>query len=354
MHGMLEDQRPASEDVVFATVEEALDDLRAGRCVIVADSRDPESEGDLLFAAQKCTPEAVNFMVTEATGIVFLCLPVERVEELGLWPMAPHGDGRDWKGAMTVSIEARHGVTTGISAHDRARTIQVAIHPASGPQDLVRPGHVFPLTARPSGVLGRAGRTEAHVDLTRLAGFVPAGVAVEVVTDDGSAARLADLAQFARRHGVRIITVGDLVRYRWRNERVLEPGDRMRLRTRAGEFSAFTFVERSSGVRHVALVQGAVGHGGDIPVSVQVECFSGHVFSSVACECGTRLRHGLQTLGQSDRGVLLYVRAAAVDELSCGVAESEYVGAVARQILSELDIPFARIHATDGVSESLL
>jgi 3,4-dihydroxy 2-butanone 4-phosphate synthase/GTP cyclohydrolase II len=351
---MIETQRSGSEDVVFATVEEALDDLRAGRCVIVADSRDPESEGDLLVAAQKCTPEVVNFMATEASGIVFLCLSAERVEELGLRSMAPHGDARSWKHAMTVSIEARHGVTTGISAHDRARTIQVAIDPASRPQNLVRPGHVFPLTARSGGVLDRAGRTEAHVDLARLAGFVPAGVAVEIVTDDGSVAALADLAEFARRRGLRMITVGDVVRHRWRTERVLERGEQVRLRTRAGEFGTCTFVERPSGARHVALVQGELRDPGDVLLSVHAECFSGHVFSSVACDCATRLEHGLQTLGQSDRGALVYVRPAAVGELACDTTETEHVAAVTRQILAELEIPSARIRTADGATASLL
>lgn len=346
-------QLAAGEDLVSATVEEALDDLRAGRCVVVADSREPESQGDLLVAAQQCTPEVINLMATHGSGIVFLCLPGERVEELGLGPMAPHGDNLSWKQAMTVSIEARHGVTTGISAYDRARTIQAAIDPASRPQDLVQPGHIFPLKARSNGVLDRAGRTEAHVDLARLAGFIPAGVAVELTTDEGSAATFADLAQFARRHNVRIITVADVVRHRWRTERVLERGERVRLHTAAGESDVFTFTERPSATRHLALVRGNLLEPDDIWLSVHAECLPGHVFSSVACECAIRLGQALRTLGQSERAVLIYVRAAA-SQVTCSAADNEHLASVTRQILCELEISSGCLRSADAATTSVL
>src|SRR5499427_7642367 len=207
----------------FATVEDAIEDIREGRLVVVVDDPDRENEGDLVVAAQFATPETINFMATHARGLICLCLTEERADELGLRPMTEHNEA-PLGTAFTVSVEAREGVTTGISAADRSRTIQVAIHPDSTGHDLVQPGHVFPLRAKPGGVLERIGQTEAAVDLARLAGLVPAGVVCEIMNDDGTMARVPDLVPYCERHGLRMITVSDLVEYRRRREKLVERG----------------------------------------------------------------------------------------------------------------------------------
>src|SRR4249919_1870086 len=235
----------------FATVEEAIEDIRAGRFVVVVDDEDRENEGDLTIAAQFATPEAVNFMVTHARGLVCLCLTEERCDELGLRQMTDQNE-TPFGTAFTVTVEAREGVTTGISAHDRAHTIQVAIDPESRPRDLVQPGHVFPLKSRPGGVLERAGQTEAAVDLARLAGLNPAGVICEVMNDDGTMARVPDLERYCERHGLKMITVADLIAYRRRTEKLVHRGASVRLPTAYGEFQAIAFVEKLTGKVHVA------------------------------------------------------------------------------------------------------
>src|SRR5438034_2832234 len=224
----------------FATIEEAIEEIREGRMVVVVDDPDRENEGDLTIAAQFATPEAINFMATHARGLVCLCLTEERADERGLRPMTDHNEA-PLGTAFTVSIEAREGVTTGISAADRSRTIQVAIHPDSTAHDLVQPGHVFPLRARPGGVLERIGQTEAAVDLARLAGPTPSGVVCEIMNDDGTMARVPDLTNFCGRHGLRMITVAQLVEYRRRHERLVERTASVRLPTDYGEFTAVAF-----------------------------------------------------------------------------------------------------------------
>src|SRR5256714_7435768 len=205
----------------FATIEEAIEDIREGRMVVVVDDEDRENEGDLTIAAQFATPDAINFMATHARGLICLCLTEERADELGLRPMTEHNEA-PLGTAFTVSIEAREGVTTGISAADRSRTIQVAIHPSSTPRDLVQPGHVFPLRAKPGGVLERIGQTEAAVDLARLAGLTPAGVVCEIMNDDGTMARVDDLAGYCERHGLKMVTVADLIKYRRMHDKLVE------------------------------------------------------------------------------------------------------------------------------------
>src|ERR687896_2159625 len=221
----------------FATVEEAIEDIRQGKFVVVVDAADRENEGDLTIAAQFATPEAINFMAMHARGLICLCLTEERCDELGLRQMAERNE-TPFGTAFTVSIEAREGVTTGISAHDRSRTIQVAIDPSKGPRDLVQPGHVFPLRAKRGGVLERAGQTEAAVDLARLAGLNPAGVVCEIMKDDGTMARVPDLAPYCERHGLKMITVADLIEYRRRHERLVERLTSVRLPTAYGAFTA--------------------------------------------------------------------------------------------------------------------
>src|SRR5256714_3177231 len=234
----------------FATIEEAIDEIREGRMVVVVDDEDRENEGDLTIAAQFATPDAINFMATHARGLICLCLTEERADELGLRPMTDHNEA-PLGTAFTVSVEAREGVTTGISAADRSRTIQVAIHPDSTPHDLVQPGHVFPLRAKPGGVLERIGQTEAAIDLARLAGLNPSRVVCEVMNDDRTMARVADLIPYCERHGLKMITVADLVEYRSRNEKLVERTAQLRLPTEYGEFTAIAYRETLTGRPHL-------------------------------------------------------------------------------------------------------
>jgi len=290
----------------FATVEDAIEDIREGRFVVVVDAPDRENEGDLVVAAQFATPEAINFMATHGRGLICLCLTPERCEELGLRPAATRNESR-YGTAFMDPIEAREGVTTGISAHDRSHTIQVAIDPSRGPNDLVHPGHVFPLQARPGGVLRRAGQTEAAVDLAVLAGLNPAGVVCEVMNDDGTMARVPDLVDYCREHGLRMITVSDLIEYRRRREKLVERMTSVRLPTAFGEFVAIAFREKLSGKHHVALVKGDVDGAENVLVRVHSECLTGDVFHSLRCDCGEQLQQALARIEAEGCGVLLYM-----------------------------------------------
>jgi 3,4-dihydroxy 2-butanone 4-phosphate synthase / GTP cyclohydrolase II len=290
----------------FATIEEAIEDIREGRMVVVVDDPDRENEGDLTIAAQFATPEAINFMATHARGLICLCLTEERADHLGLRPMTEHNEA-PLGTAFTVSIEAREGVTTGISAADRSWTIQVAIHSDSTPHDLVQPGHVFPLRARPGGVLERIGQTEAAVDLARLAGLDPSGVVCEIMNDDGTMARVPDLAPYCERHGLRMVTVADLVEYRRRHEKLVERGASVQLPTEFGKFTAIAFREKLTGKVHVALVKGAVDGAENVLVRVHSECLTGDVFHSLRCDCGEQLDQALAQIEEAGSGVLLYM-----------------------------------------------
>jgi 3,4-dihydroxy 2-butanone 4-phosphate synthase/GTP cyclohydrolase II len=290
----------------FATVEEAIEEIREGRFVVVVDDEDRENEGDLTIAAQFATPEAVNFMVTHARGLVCLCLTEERCDELGLRQMTDQNE-TPFGTAFTVTVEAREGVTTGISAQDRSRTIQVAIDPTSKPADLVQPGHVFPLRARRGGVLERAGQTEAAVDLARLAGLNPAGVVCEIMKDDGTMARVPDLVTYCERHGLKMITVADLIEYRRRHEKLVERTTSVRMPTQYGVFKAVAFRETLTAKHHVALVKGDVAGAENVLVRVHSECLTGDVFHSLRCDCGEQLDLALRRIGAEERGVLLYM-----------------------------------------------
>jgi len=290
----------------FATVEEAIEDIRQGKFVVVVDDADRENEGDLTIAAQFATPEAINFMATHARGLICLCLTEERCDELDLRPMTENNE-TPFRTAFTVSVEATEGLSTGIWAHDRSRTIQVAIDPGKGPTDLVQPGHVFPLRARDGGVLVRAGQTEAAVDLARLAGLIPAGVVCEVMNEDGTMARVPDLIPYCERHGVKMITVADLIEYRRGHERLVERQTSVRLPTGYGEFTAIAFRETLTGKMHVALVKGEVAGAEDVLVRVHSECLTGDVFHSLRCDCGEQLEQALAAIGAAERGVLLYL-----------------------------------------------
>jgi 3,4-dihydroxy 2-butanone 4-phosphate synthase / GTP cyclohydrolase II len=290
----------------FATVEEAIEDIRQGKFVVVVDAADRENEGDLTIAAQFATPEAINFMATHARGLICLCLTEERCDELRLQPMTERNE-TPFGTAFTISIEAREGITTGISAPDRSRTIQVAIDPSKGSVDLVQPGHVFPLRAKPGGVLRRAGQTEAAVDLARLAGLNPAGVVCEVMNEDGTMARVPDLIPYCEEHGLKLITVADLIEYRRRHEKLVERTTSVRLPTAFGEFTAVAFRETLTGKNHLALVKGEVDGAHDVLVRVHSECLTGDVFHSLRCDCGEQLDQALLQIGREDRGVLLYM-----------------------------------------------
>jgi 3,4-dihydroxy 2-butanone 4-phosphate synthase / GTP cyclohydrolase II len=290
----------------FATIEDALEDVRQGKFVVVVDAADRENEGDLTIAAQFATPEAVNFMATHGRGLICLCLTDERCDELDLRQMTDRNE-TPFGTAFTVSIEAREGVSTGISAHDRARTIQVAIDPSKGSEELVQPGHVFPLRARPGGVLQRAGQTEAAVDLARLAGLNPAGVVCEIMKDDGTMARVPDLVEYCARHDLKMITVEGLIEYRRRTEKLVERLTSVRLPTAYGDFTAIAFRETLTGKHHVALVKGDLEGAEDVLVRVHSECLTGDVFHSLRCDCGEQLEQALARIGSEDRGVLLYM-----------------------------------------------
>jgi 3,4-dihydroxy 2-butanone 4-phosphate synthase / GTP cyclohydrolase II len=294
------------ERSAFATIEEAIEDIRQGKFVVVVDAADRENEGDLTIAAQFATPEAVNFMTKEGRGLICLCLTETRCDELGLRQMTERNE-TPYGTAFTVSVEAREGVTTGISAPDRSRTIQVAIDPSSKPDDLVQPGHVFPLRARDGGALVRAGQTEAAVDLARLAGLIPAGVVCEIMNEDGTMARVPNLIPYCERHGLKLVTVEDLIAYRRRHEQLVERTTSVRLPTGYGEFTAVAFREKLTGKHHVALVKGDVDGAENVLVRVHSECLTGDVFHSLRCDCGEQLEHAFERIASEDCGVLLYM-----------------------------------------------
>jgi 3,4-dihydroxy 2-butanone 4-phosphate synthase/GTP cyclohydrolase II len=290
----------------FATVEEAIEDIRQGKMVVVCDDEDRENEGDLTLAAQFATPEAINFMAKEGRGLICLALTSDRCDELALDLMAAKNES-PFETAFTVSIEAREGVTTGISAHDRAHTIQVAIDPGSRPRDVVQPGHVFPLKAKRGGVLERVGQTEAAVDLARLAGLNPSGVICEIMNDDGTMARVDDLVGYCARHDLKMITVADLVAYRRRHDKLVERVVSTGLPTAFGDFEVFGYRSLVDDKHHVAMVKGDVAGTQDVLVRVHSECLTGDVFHSLRCDCGEQLESALAMIEEAGAGVLLYL-----------------------------------------------
>lgn len=290
----------------FSPIEEAIEDIRAGKMVVVCDAEDRENEGDLTLAAQFATPEAINFMAKEGRGLICLALAPDRCDDLGLDLMAAKNES-PFETAFTVSIEARDGITTGISAHDRAHTIQVAIDPGSAPRDLVQPGHVFPLKAKAGGVLERTGQTEAAVDLARLAGLNPAGVICEVMNDDGTMARVPDLEAYCARHDLKMVTVADLIAYRRRHDKLVERVVEAALPTTFGDFHVVGYRSLVDEKHHVAMVKGEVAGEDDVMVRVHSECLTGDVFHSLRCDCGQQLEDALARIEQEGRGVLLYL-----------------------------------------------
>jgi len=292
---------------MLGRIEDAIEDIRQGRFVIIVDDENRENEGDLAIAAEKVTPDVINFMAREGRGLI--CLPMigERLDQLGVPLMVQENTSKNCT-AFTVSIEAKKGVTTGISAGDRARTIAVVLDPASTASDLARPGHVFPIRAREGGVLARAGHTEAIVDLARMAGLYPAGVICEIMNEDGTMARVPQLERVAEQYGLRIIAIRDLISYRCRHERLVKRVAEAKLPTRYGEFLAIAFKSSVDTNEHVALVKGDVTNGSPVLVRVHSECLTGDVFGSSRCDCGDQVGLAMNLINQEGRGVLLYMR----------------------------------------------
>ncbi len=290
----------------FATIEEALDAIRDGRMIIVVDDENRENEGDLTIAAEKVTPEAINFMARHGRGLICMPMTPDRLDALEIPLMVSQNTAR-FHTAFCVSVEAKAGTSTGISAGDRAATVLAAIDPKSGPSDLARPGHMFPLRARSGGVLVRAGQTEAAVDLARIAGLYPAGVICEIMNQDGTMARVPELARFAKRHRLPMITIADLIEYRTRNEQLVQRAASAKLPTEHGEFRVHAFESQIDGQTHVALVRGEIGAGDRVLVRVHSRCLTGDVFHSARCDCGAQLAAAMQRIGEEGRGVLLYL-----------------------------------------------
>ncbi len=292
----------------FATIEEAINLIQEGRMVIIVDDEDRENEGDLMIAAEKVTPEAINFMATYGRGLICLPMTGYRLDELHIPLMvSDYSNTTPYGTAFCVSIEARRNISTGISAFDRAQTILTAIDPKTKPGDLGRPGHIFPLRARDGCVLVRAGQTEASVDLAAAAGLTPAAVICEIMKEDGTMARVPDLAEFAERHNVKIITVAELIRYRLRTERFIRKTGETTLPTPHGDFRMFVFESMLDQQSHIALVRGNIENGEDVLVRVQTHCLTGHVFGSPACHCHEQMDRAMGMIAQAGRGVLLYL-----------------------------------------------
>ena len=294
------------EESPFDTIEDVIEDISEGKIIIVVDDEDRENEGDFLMAAQKVSPEAVNFMAKHGRGLICMPCTGERLDELNIHPMVSNNTSTH-ETAFTVSIGAKGKITTGISAHDRAVTVQAVLDPATRPEDISRPGHVFPLRARDGGVLRRAGHAEAAVDLARLAGFFPAGVICEIMNDDGTMARVPQLAEIKKRFGLKMATIEDLIRYRNRNETLVRRTAEVRMPTAYGEFRAVGYESLIDGHSLVALVKGDVEGKEDVLVRVHSECLTGDVFSSLRCDCGLQLRLALQMIEEEGQGVLLYI-----------------------------------------------
>lgn len=290
----------------FNRIEEALDELKKGNMIIVVDDEDRENEGDLIMAAEKSTPEAVNFMAKYGRGLICVPLTSERVKELDLPLMVTENtEGHDT--AFTVSVDAA-SVTTGISAHERAVTVQVLISPETVPQDLNRPGHIFPLQAKEGGVLRRAGHTEAAVDLTKLAGVYPAGLICEIMNEDGTMARVPQLMEFSKKHGLKIITIADLIKYRMKKEKLVWQTAQANLPTKYGEFKVIAYENSVDNETHIVLVKGEINSGDAVLVRVHSECLTGDVLGSVRCDCGNQLAEALKQINKEGRGVLVYMR----------------------------------------------
>ena len=292
--------------VKTATVDQAIKAVKAGQIIIIVDDEDRENEGDLMVAAEKATPEIVNFMTKHGRGLICMPLTKERLKDLHL-PLMVRDNTAPYQTAFTVSIDSREGVTTGISAHDRAKTIQVAIDPKTKPSDLTHPGHIFPLEARGGGVLERAGQTEASVDIARMAGLKPAGVICEIMSEDGTMARMPQLEELSRTHDIPILTIADLIKYRMKHETLVKKIEEASLPTRFGDFQITIFEDLIHGEHHLALVKGEIKK--DVPTLVRAhsQCLTGDTFGSIRCDCGEQLHQAMQMIHKEGKGVILYI-----------------------------------------------
>jgi 3,4-dihydroxy 2-butanone 4-phosphate synthase / GTP cyclohydrolase II len=294
--------------MAISSIEDVLQDINEGKMVIIVDDEDRENEGDVMIAAERATPEVITFMARYACGLICLSLTEERVRQLDL-PLMVQDNTSPYNTAFTVSIEAKEGITTGISAFDRARTVQVAIDPKSTADDISRPGHIFPLAARSGGVLVRVGHTEASVDLARLAGLNPSGVICEIMNEDGTMARMPDLEIFAEKHGLKIVTIADLIKYKTKNERLVRRVAETRIPTRfAGEFTLIAYENDVDKKTHLALVKGDIKPEDSVLVRVHSECFTGDVLGSMRCDCGEQLQKALRMIEHEEKGVFVYMR----------------------------------------------
>jgi 3,4-dihydroxy 2-butanone 4-phosphate synthase/GTP cyclohydrolase II len=299
--------RSGRKGVKFHSIEEAIADIREGKMVIVVDDEDRENEGDLTAAAEKVTPEIINFMATHGRGLICLPLTGKRLDELKI-PLMVSDNTASFGTAFTVSIEAKHRTTTGISAYDRAETVKAVLDPSTKPEDIARPGHMFPLRAREGGVLSRTGQTEAAVDLARMAGLYPAGVICEIMNRDGTMARVPQLTRFAKKHGLMLITVKDLIEFRMKTEKFVERVVHTPVPTKYGEFQAILYQSQVDGEHHIALTVGEWTKDDPVLVRVHSECLTGDVFGSLRCDCGEQLDQALSVIAEEGKGVVLYMR----------------------------------------------
>ena len=346
--------------MALASIPEALEDFRAGKMLVVVDDEDRENEGDLTIAAERITPEIINFMAMHGRGLICLALSPERCDELQLPLMSPNNTSR-FTTAFCEAIDAADGVTTGISARDRALTIQTAMRPETRPSDLARPGHVFPLRAREGGVLVRAGQTEAAVDLARLAGFHPGGVICEIMNTDGTMSRMPELVEFCRTHDLKLISVADLIRYRLLHERVVHRHAEGSIRTEFGEFQTIAYSSSVDPDIHLALVLGDLLSASDVPVRMHANCTYGDVFGSLDCDCHDAIRGSLERIAKEGRGVLVYLhqstaglrmqrdkltphmRGATYSPSTDGHRKLQHEAGIGAQILADLGLSRVRL-----------
>ncbi len=303
---MVTSEHRQGQENIFSSIEDAMEDVRQGRMIVIVDDEDRENEGDLMIASEKVTPEAINFMAKYGRGLICLALTEERTSELGLSMMVDNNESA-FETPFTVSIDAREGITTGISASDRSRTIQTAINSQAGENDLVKPGHIFPLRARAGGVLVRMGQTESSVDISRMSGLYPSGVICEIMDDDGTMARLPSLIEFTREHGLKMITTKDLAEYRLQKETLVEEVVSTQLPTEFGVFNSVTFRNVLDNQIYIALIKGEISPETPTLVRVHSQCLTGDVFGSFRCDCGEQLKESMKMIAEDEKGVLLYL-----------------------------------------------
>jgi 3,4-dihydroxy 2-butanone 4-phosphate synthase / GTP cyclohydrolase II len=344
----------------FTDVPTAIEEIRAGRMIVVVDDEDRENEGDLTLAAEKVTPEAINFMAKHGRGLVCLAMTEERLEHLRIGPMTSENTSQ-YGTAFCEAIDARDGVTTGISAHDRAHTIKVAIDPATRPSDLARPGHMFPLRARKGGVLVRAGQTEASVDLARLAGMVPAGIICEIMKDDGTMARVPDLIEFCRTHEMKMLTVAELIRYRMQHERYVHRVGEAMVETKHGEFRLIAYEsEVGGGESHMALIRGDIGSAENkdssepVLVRMHAHCLLGDVFGATGCDCHQTLEASLQIIAAEGRGALIYLHQTSKGFTAEKIGEQSFLTFHRERRLPSLPESERRTHREIGLGAQIL